>query len=70
VGGRAQVHPLVVCLSVLGALVVFGALGVLAGPVLFVLALLALEMGRLAAEPAARRPPVVVAREEAGPPPV
>jgi predicted PurR-regulated permease PerM len=69
VGGRAQVHSLVVFLSVLGGLFVFGAIGVVAGPVLFVLALLALEMGRLAAEPTARRPPVVIEVEESGPPP-
>ena len=65
VGGRARVHSLVVFLSVLGGLFVFGAVGVVAGPVLFVLALLVLEMGRLAAEPAERRPPVIVSVAEA-----
>jgi predicted PurR-regulated permease PerM len=61
VGGRARVHSLVVFLGVLGGLFLFGAIGVVAGPVLFVLALLALEMGRLASEPAALRPPVIIA---------
>jgi predicted PurR-regulated permease PerM len=65
VGGRARVHSLVVFLSVLGGLFVFGAVGVVAGPVLFVLALLVLEMGRLAAEPADRRPPVILSVAEA-----
>jgi predicted PurR-regulated permease PerM len=60
VGGRARVHSLVVFLGVLGGLFVFGAVGVILGPVLFVLALLALEMGQLAAEPAELRPPVIV----------
>ncbi len=55
VGGRARVHSLVVFLSVLGGLFLFGAVGVVAGPVLFVLALLALEMGQLTAEAAERR---------------
>jgi predicted PurR-regulated permease PerM len=65
VGGRARVHSLVVFLSVLGGLFVFGAVGVVAGPVLFVLALLVLEMGRLASEPADRRPPVILSVAEA-----
>ena len=64
VGGRARVHSLVVFLSVLGGLFVFGAVGVVAGPVLFVLALLALEMGRLAGEPADRRPPVIISASD------
>jgi predicted PurR-regulated permease PerM len=65
VGGRARVHSLVVFLSVLGGLFVFGAVGVVAGPVMFVLALLVLEMGRLASEPADRRPPVIRSVAEA-----
>ena len=60
VGGQARVHSLVVFLSVLGGLFVFGAVGVVAGPVLFVLALLVLEMGRLASQPVDRRPPVIL----------
>ena len=50
VGGRARVHSLVVFLSVLGGVFVFGAVGLVVGPVLFVLALIALEAGRLALE--------------------
>lgn len=68
VGGRARVHSLVVFLGVLGGLFVFGAIGVVAGPVLFVLALLALEMGRLASEPVERRPPVIAAVGEGAEP--
>ena len=48
VGGRARVHSLVVFLSVLGGVLVFGAAGIVVGPVLFVLALIAIEAGRLA----------------------
>jgi predicted PurR-regulated permease PerM len=50
VGGRARVHSLVVFLSVLGGVLVFGAAGIVVGPVLFVLALIAIEAGRLAME--------------------
>ena len=50
VGGRARVHSLVVFLSVLGGVFVFGVVGLVVGPVLFVLALIALEAGRLAIE--------------------
>lgn len=53
VGNRAQLHPLVVFLSVLGGLFVFGAIGFFIGPVLFVLALTVLEMARAALEPGA-----------------
>lgn len=48
VGGRARVHSLVVFLSVLGGVLVFGAAGIVVGPVLFVLSLIAIEAGRLA----------------------
>ena len=48
VSGRAQVHSLVVFLSVLGGVFAFGPAGLVVGPVLFVLALIAIEMGRLA----------------------
>lgn len=51
VSERAQLHPLVVFLSVIGGLIAFGAVGVLVGPVVFVLALMILEMARLALEP-------------------
>ncbi len=50
VGGRAQLHPLVVFFSVLGGLFVFGAVGVFVGPVLFVLSLMLVEMARLSLE--------------------
>ena len=48
VGGRARVHSLVVFLSVLGGVLVFGAAGIVVGPVLFVMALIVIEAGRLA----------------------
>jgi predicted PurR-regulated permease PerM len=48
VGGRARVHSLIVFLSVLGGVLVFGAAGIVVGPVLFVLSLIAIEAGRLA----------------------
>ncbi len=51
VGNRAQLHPLVVFFSVLGGLVVFGAVGVFVGPVLFVTALTLMEMARLSLDP-------------------
>lgn len=50
VSGRAEVHSLVVFLSVLGGVFVFGAPGIVVGPVLFVIALIAIDMGRLAIE--------------------
>lgn len=65
VGGRARVHSLVVFLSVLGGVLVFGAAGIVVGPVLFVLALIAIEAGRLAlgtGEPGSEMP-----KENAGP---
>ena len=48
VGGRARVHSLVVFLSVIGGVLVFGAAGIVVGPVLFVMALSLIEAGRLA----------------------
>jgi predicted PurR-regulated permease PerM len=48
VGGQARVHSLIVFLSVLGGVLVFGAAGIVVGPVLFVMALIAIEAGRLA----------------------
>ncbi len=51
VGGRAQMHPLVVFFSVLGGIFLFGAAGVLVGPVVFVLALAVLDIARRALEP-------------------
>jgi predicted PurR-regulated permease PerM len=48
ISGRAQLHPLAVFFSILGGVFVFGAIGLLLGPVLFVIALTVLEMARLA----------------------
>lgn len=51
VSERARLHPLVVFLSVIGGIIAFGAVGIIVGPVFFVLALMVLEMARLALEP-------------------
>jgi predicted PurR-regulated permease PerM len=51
VSDRAQLHPLIVFFSVLGAIVLFGAAGVLIGPVLFVVCLSLIETARLILEP-------------------
>lgn len=51
VGGRAQLHPLIVFFSVLGGLVLFGAVGVFVGPVLFVVSLTLIEMARVSLDP-------------------
>lgn len=51
VSGRAQLHPLVVFFSVLGAIFVFGAVGILIGPILFVVSLSLIETARLMLEP-------------------
>ncbi len=51
VGGRAQLHPLIVFFSVLGGIFVFGAAGVLVGPVVFVVALAVVDLARAALEP-------------------
>lgn len=61
VGERAELHPLVVFFSVLGGLFVFGAVGVFVGPVLFVTALMLIEMARLSLEGTATTPPDVAA---------
>jgi predicted PurR-regulated permease PerM len=53
VGQRARLHPLVVFFSVLGGLVVFGAAGILLGPVVVVVAFSALEIGRVALDASA-----------------
>jgi predicted PurR-regulated permease PerM len=60
ISGRAQLHPLAVFFSVLGGILLFGAVGVLLGPVMFVLALTVLEMGRLALLPEASEAPADV----------
>jgi len=57
VSDRAHLHPLIVFFSVLGGLVVFGAAGIVIGPVVFVLALALLEMARQALDPGGRPPP-------------
>lgn len=51
VSERAQLHPLAVFFSVLGGLFLFGAVGLFAGPVLFVVGISLLEMARLALDP-------------------
>jgi predicted PurR-regulated permease PerM len=51
ISGRAELHPLAVFFSILGGIILFGAVGVLLGPVLFVLAFTVLEMGRMALLP-------------------
>lgn len=51
VSGRAQLHPLIVFFSVLGAIFLFGAVGLLIGPLLFVVCLSLIETARLVLEP-------------------
>lgn len=51
VSGRAQLHPLIVFFSVLGAIFLFGAVGILIGPMLFVVCLSLIETARLMLEP-------------------
>lgn len=57
ISGRAQLHPLIVFFSVLGGIVLFGAAGVVVGPVVFVLALTLVEMARLSMGPGVPPPP-------------
>lgn len=57
IGERVQLHPLAVFFSLLGGIFVFGAVGVLLGPVLFLVALTILEMGRLAISANTGAPP-------------
>lgn len=56
VSDRAQLHPLVAFFSVLGGIVVLGAAGVFAGPVLFVVGLTIIDMARLALREADEQP--------------
>lgn len=56
VSDRGQLHPLVVFLSVLGALAAFGPIGILLGPILFVLALSFVEVARIAVGPTGHEP--------------
>jgi predicted PurR-regulated permease PerM len=51
VSGRARVHPLVVFFGVLGGVLMFGAVGILVGPVLIVAAAALMEMARLSLFP-------------------
>lgn len=48
VSDRTQLHPLIVFFSVLGGIFVFGAVGILVGPVVFVVALTLVAMARAA----------------------
>lgn len=52
IGGRAQLHSLLVFFSVLAGLFAFGAVGIFVGPVLFVIALSVLELARTAMDAA------------------
>lgn len=56
VSDRAHLHPLVVFFSVLGGLVVFGATGIIIGPVLFSLALALVRIARTAIDGPAQEP--------------
>lgn len=51
VSDRAQLHPLIVFFSVLGAILLFGGVGLFIGPVLFVVCLSFIEAARLVIEP-------------------
>jgi predicted PurR-regulated permease PerM len=51
VSARARVHPLVVFFGVLGGVLMFGAVGILVGPVLIVLAGALMEMARMSLFP-------------------
>jgi predicted PurR-regulated permease PerM len=57
VSGRARVHPLVVFFGVLGGVLMFGAVGILVGPVLIVAAAALMEMARLSLFPEEKAPP-------------
>lgn len=64
VSSRARVHPLVVFLGVLGGVLMFGAVGILVGPVLIVAAAALMEMARMSLFPDEQALP-----ESAEPPP-
>jgi predicted PurR-regulated permease PerM len=61
VSDRARVHPLVVFFGVLGGVFAFGAVGILVGPVLIVVAGALMEMTRLSLFPDESGPAVVAA---------
>jgi predicted PurR-regulated permease PerM len=68
VSARARVHPLVVFLGVLGGVLMFGAVGILVGPVLIVAAAALMEMARLSLFPDdAAQPSAVLVSPPAGP---
>jgi predicted PurR-regulated permease PerM len=60
VSGRARVHPLVVFFGVLGGVLMFGAVGILVGPVLIVAAAALMEMARLSLFPEETKPAAAV----------
>ena len=69
VGSRARIHPLVILLGVLGGIFLFGAVGVIVGPVVLVVSLLLLEMVRMSlfpSAPAAEVSPDGAAAERSG----
>jgi predicted PurR-regulated permease PerM len=69
VSGRARVHPLVVFFGVLGGVLMFGAVGILVGPVLIVAAAALMEMARLSLFPEERTPSVPDKTPAPAPPP-
>jgi predicted PurR-regulated permease PerM len=74
VSARARVHPLVVFFGVLGGVLMFGAVGILVGPVLIVAAAALMEMARLSLFPEdgahpALGPVVAAAELDPTPPP-
>jgi predicted PurR-regulated permease PerM len=69
VSGRARVHPLVVFFGVLGGVLMFGAVGILVGPVLIVAAAALMEMARLSLFPEERGPSVPETVPAPAPPP-
>lgn len=67
IGDRAHLHSLVVFFSVLAGLFAFGAIGVIVGPVLFVIAFSLIEMARLALDIAEEERPLAEAAGGEGP---
>lgn len=51
IGGRANLHPVAIFFSVLGGIALFGAIGVMAGPMLLTILLLLLEVVQDQADP-------------------
>jgi len=64
VSGRARVHPLVVFFGVLGGVLMFGAVGILVGPVLIVAAAALMEMARLSLFPEEKAPSIPAVSEK------